>query len=89
VYERAPDPAEAAKLPLEPKSPGDRLLAADEPEPETAGPDRPPPHHRLNTPVGEVSQVADSDPYRKPTEDDEADTASGTFGVHQGTEGRG
>ena len=82
IYERAPDPAEAAGLPLVPKAPGDELLPRDEPG---QLPDEPP-HHRLNTPVGEPHPDADSDPYREPTEQDEADRASGTRGSGQGAE---
>ena len=49
----------------------------------------PPPgdvHHRLNTAVGEPHPEADSDPYREPGEQDEADRASGTSGSGQGAE---
>jgi hypothetical protein len=89
TYERAADPAEAANRPLEPKAPGDQLSPKDVPQPEFTGPDRPDPHHRLNTPVGEVHADADSDPYREPTEDDESDAASGVRGMNQGAEDRG
>lgn len=82
VYERAADPAEAADAPLEPKAPNDELIARDEPG---QLPDEPP-HHRLNTPIGEVHADADSDPYREPDEQDEADRASGTRGSGQGAE---
>ncbi len=82
TYERAPDPAEAVDRPLEPKAPGDELAERDEPGP-LSGQD---PHHRLNTPAGEVDPDADSDPYRKPGPQDEADRASGTTGSGQGAE---
>lgn len=82
VYERAADPAEAAGRTLEPKSPSHELSATDEPRPE---PDQDP-HHALNTPVGETDPAADSDPYRRPTAEDEADRASGTRGDGQGAE---
>jgi hypothetical protein len=77
VHERAADPAEAVNRPLEPKTP-----AAD-PDRGTQSED---PHHQLNTPVGEPSPEADSDPYRPSTPDDEADHASGTSGANQGAE---
>jgi hypothetical protein len=79
IYERAADPAEAADRPLEPKSSSEELAARDEPRPDT-GED---PHHRLNTPVGTPDPEADSDPYRPPTPDDEADRASGVRGSGQ------
>jgi hypothetical protein len=79
VYERAPDPAEAVNRPLEPKT---------SPEPPGAQEEARDPHHRLNTRVGEPDPAADSDPYRRPTPDDEADRASGTSGAHPGAEGR-
>jgi hypothetical protein len=84
IYERAADPAEAVNRPLEPKAPHDPLLAADEPDDENS--ERPEPHHRLSTPVGEPDPTADSDPYARRTEDDDADRASGTTGSHQGAE---
>ena len=76
VYERASDPAEAADRPLEPKSSSEELSPRDEPRPDT-GQD---PHHRLNSPVGTPDPDADSDPYRAPSPDDEADRASGVRG---------
>lgn len=76
VYERASDPAEAADRPLEPKSSSEELSPRDEPRPDT-GQD---PHHRLNSPVGTPDPDADSDPYRPPSPDDEADRASGVRG---------
>lgn len=84
-YERAPDPAEAADRPLEPKSSPHELSETDEP---AAGSDlhAEDPHHALNTPVGEPDPAADSDPYREPTADDERDRASGTRGEGQGAE---
>lgn len=85
VYERAADPAEAVNRPLEPKT-----LPAEQAAAEAHEGDGPrDPHHRLNTPVGEPSADADSDPYRLPTEEDEADRASGTSGAHRGAEERG
>jgi hypothetical protein len=89
VYERADDPAEASDRPLEPKTPGDPLHDADEPDPTVAGPERDDPHHRLNTRVGTPDPAADSDPYRtSDDEEDESDRASGTSGAHQGAEQR-
>jgi hypothetical protein len=86
TYERAPDPAEAANRPLEPKSPPRELAAQDVPE------DQPDlgaePHHVLNHPVGEPDPVADSDPYAPRTAEDEADRASGVRGSGQGAEDR-
>ena len=76
VYERASDPAEAADRPLEPKSSDEELAARDEPRPV----DEHDPHHRLNSPVGTPDPDADSDPYRPPTADDDADGASGVRG---------
>jgi hypothetical protein len=84
IYERAADPAEAADRPLEPKSSGEELHATDEPV-TTSGPEQDP-HHALNTPVGEPDPEADSDPYRRSTEDDEQDHASGVRGSGQGAE---
>jgi hypothetical protein len=75
VYERAADPAEAANRPLEPKSAQGPLAERDVPPRE-----QPDPHHVLNTPVGEPDPAADSDPYRTPTPEDEADRASGVRG---------
>lgn len=84
IYERAPDAAEAANRPLEPKDPKQPLKQRDEP-----GGDGPvDPHTRLNTPVGAVDPAADSDPYQAPDPDNEADRASGTTGRGQGSEGR-
>jgi hypothetical protein len=76
VYERASDPAEAADRPLEPKSSSEELSERDEPHPH---PDQDP-HHRLNNPVGTPDPDADSDPYRPPSPDDDADRASGVRG---------
>lgn len=39
-------------------------------------------------PVGEPDPVADSDPYLPPSDDDEADRASGVRGTGQGAEDR-
>jgi hypothetical protein len=82
IYERAADPAETAGGVLEPKAPKDTLLREDAPG---QLPDEDP-HHRLNTPVGQVHPEADSDPYREPDEQDEADRASGAKGSGQGAE---
>lgn len=84
IYERAADPAEAADRPLEPKSSQDELNERDEPH----GEEEQDPHHRLNNPVGTPDPDADSDPYRKPSPDDEADHASGVRGSGEGAEGR-
>ncbi len=84
VYERSADPAEAANRTLEPKSARRPLADADQPTDEP----RPDPHHQLNTPVGEPDPTADSDPYRDPEAEDDADRASGTSGLHRGAEGR-
>lgn len=81
IHERAADPAEAANRPLEPKSAGAPLAPRDEPA--TAPAD---PHHQLNTPVGAVDPAADSDPYRPPTSEDDADRASGVRGSGEGSE---
>jgi hypothetical protein len=83
VHERAADPAEAAGLPLEPKSAQVPLKATDEPDPAEEPAD---PHHVLNTPVGEPDPTADSDPYRRATPEDEADRAGSTPGSGQGAE---
>ncbi len=83
VYERAADPAEAVNRPLEPKSLPAEQAAAQADEGEARDP-----HHRLNTPVGEPSPDADSDPYRPATSEDDADRASGTTGAHRGAEDR-
>ena len=86
IYERAPDPAEAANRPLEPKSAPHELAAEDVAQDQ---PDRgADPHHQLNHPVGEPDPAADSDPYATPTPDDEADRASGVRGTGQGSENR-
>jgi hypothetical protein len=85
VYERNPDPAEAADRPLEPKSSSQPLHRTDEPGDAERAQD---PHHSLNTPVGEPDPDADSDPYRTPTADDDDDHASGTRGSGQGAEDR-
>jgi hypothetical protein len=85
-YERAADAAEAADRPLEPKSEPHELAARDIPEDQPArGED---PHHALNTPVGEPDPSADSDPYRRPTADDEDEHASGVPGSGQGADDR-
>jgi hypothetical protein len=76
VYERASDPAEASDRALEPKSSAEELSARDEPRPDS-GHD---PHHALNNPVGTPDPDADSDPYRPPSPDDDADRASGVRG---------
>ena len=84
IYERAPDPAEAADRPLEPKSSSEELSARDEPRPDS-GQD---PHHRLNSPVGDPDPNADSDPYRPTSPDDDADRASGVRGSgHKSADG--
>ncbi len=85
VYERNPDPAEAADRPLEPKSSSAPLHATDEPDDAEQAQD---PHHALNTHVGDPDPDADSDPYRAPTADDDEDHASGTRGSGQGAEDR-
>jgi hypothetical protein len=87
IYERAADPAEGANRALEPKDPRNRLSSTDDPE-GISEPEGADPHHALNTPVGDADPEADSDPYREPTEDDEADRAGGTTGSGQGAEGR-
>jgi hypothetical protein len=84
IHERAADPAEAANRPLEPKSSQADMPARDEPQP----PDEHDPHHALNNPVGEPDPDADSDPYRPPSADDDADRASGVRGSGEGAEGR-
>lgn len=85
-YERAADPAEAADRPLEPKSEPREFAERDVPADESRlGED---PHHALNTPVGEPDPAADSDPYRRPTPDDEDDRAGGVRGAGQGAEDR-
>jgi hypothetical protein len=84
IYERAADPAEAADRPLEPKSSQEELLDRDEPQPASDQD----PHHRLNNPVGTPDPEADSDPYRPPSPDDEADHASGVRGSGEGAEDR-
>ena len=84
IHERAADPAEAANRPLEPKSPSDELFERDEPHPQTERD----PHHKLNNPVGTPDAAADSDPYRPPSEEDEADHASGVRGSGEGSENR-
>jgi hypothetical protein len=84
VYERAADPAEAADRPLEPKSSAEELAERDEPRPASDQE----PHHRLNAPIGTPDPEADSDPYRPPSPDDEADHASGVRGSGEGAENR-
>lgn len=82
IHERASDPAEAANRPLEPRAPREPLHENDEAQ----QPLETDPHHRLNTAVGDVDPAADSDPYREPDEQDDADRASGTTGSGQGAE---
>ena len=77
IYERASDPAEAADRPLEPKSEPHEFADREVPDKEAEEQD---PHHSLNTPVGNPDPVADSDPYRKATPDDDDDPASGVRG---------
>jgi hypothetical protein len=81
VHERAPEPADAANRPLEPKSPHEPLLQDDQPHPRDDDP-----HRRLNTPVGEPDPTADSDPYRPQTDEDDLDRASGVRSSGQGSE---
>lgn len=76
-YERAADPADTADRPLEPRSSHEPLHAQDVPHPDDEASD---PHHRLNTPVGDVDPTADSDPYRAETPEDDGDRASGVRG---------
>ena len=83
VHERAADPAETADRPLEPRSTREPLHATDTPHPQQEDP-----HHRLNTPVGELDPSADSDPYRTETPEDDSDRASGVTGEGQGAEDR-
>jgi hypothetical protein len=87
VHERAADPADTANRPLEPRAPHEPLHPTDTPEDVNRGGDEDP-HHRLNTPVGDVDPAADSDPYREPTPEDEMDTASGVRGEGEGAEDR-
>lgn len=82
IHERAADPAEAADRPLEPRAPDHELRPDDE---GGQGPTEEP-HHPLNTAVGEVHRDADSDPFREPGGQEEADRASGTTGSGQGAE---
>jgi hypothetical protein len=77
-YERAADPADTADRPLEPRSSGEPLHEADVPHSDESDP-----HHRLNTPVGDVDPTADSDPYRAETPEDDSDRASGVRGEGQ------
>ena len=83
VHEHAADPADTADRALEPRSSGEPLNAADVPHEQSEDP-----HHRLNTPVGEVDPAADSDPYRAPTAEDDADRASGVPGEGEGSDDR-
>jgi hypothetical protein len=85
-YERAADPAEAADRPLEPKSEPREFADRDRPEDESRRDEDP--HHALNTPVGEPDPAADSDPYRRPTPDDDDEHANGVRGAGQGAEDR-
>ena len=82
IYERAADPAEAVNRPLEPKASDEELLDRDEGE-RPRGEDT---HHRLNSRADASDPRSDSDPYRGPTEQDDADRASGTTGSGQGSE---
>ena len=83
VHERASDPADTATRPLEPGSSEEPLNDTDTPHPEDADP-----HHRLNTPVGELDPTADSDPYRSSTPEEDSDRASGVTGEGEGSEDR-
>ena len=83
VHERAADPADTADRPLEPRAQPEPLHETDTPHPRDEHP-----HHRLNTPVGEVDPVTDSDPYRAPDPEDDADRASGITGEGEGSEDR-
>jgi hypothetical protein len=82
-YERAADPADTADRPLEPRSSEEELHQADVPEADERDP-----HHRLNTPVGEIDETTDSDPYRSESPEDDSDRASGIRGEGQGAEDR-
>lgn len=75
LHERAADPADTADRPLEPRSSGEKLHATDTPHEQD-----PDPHHRLNTPVGDVDPTTDSDPYRPERAEDDSDRASGIHG---------
>jgi hypothetical protein len=75
LHERAADPADTADRPLEPRSSDEELHATDAPHQQN-----PDPHHRLNTPVGEVDPTTDSDPYRSERPEDDDDRASGVRG---------
>jgi hypothetical protein len=86
VHERPADPADTADRPLEPRSGHEPLHDTDTPQ--EGGSDSPDPHHRLNTPVGDVDPTTDSDPYRPETPEDDADTASGVRGEGEGGEDR-
>lgn len=78
LHERAADPADTADRPLEPRSSSEPLHETDTPQ--VGGLESDDPHHRLNTPVGEVDPTTDSDPYRTETPEDDADRASGVRG---------
>jgi hypothetical protein len=86
VYERAADPAEAVDRPLEPKSAQDELSVSDDVAGLRGEATNADPHHALNTPAGTPDPNADSDPYREPTPDDDADRASGTRGSGGGAD---
>lgn len=86
VHERAADPADTADRPLEPRSSQEELHETDTPQEVGSAPRDP--HHRLNTPVGEVDPTADSDPYRAESPEDDADRASGVRGEGEGAEDR-
>jgi hypothetical protein len=75
LHERAADPADTADRPLEPRSGDEQLHETDTPHAQDDDP-----HHRLNTPVGEVDPISDSDPYRAARPEDDADSASGIRG---------
>jgi hypothetical protein len=83
VHERAADPADTADRPLEPRAQREPLHTTDTPHAQSENP-----HHRLNTPVGDVDPAADSDPYRAPDPEDEDDRASGITGEGEGSEDR-
>ena len=75
VHEHAADPADTADRPLEPRSSSEPLHESDTPQASEEDP-----HHRLNTPVGDVDPTSDSDPYRSETPEDDSDRASGIRG---------
>jgi hypothetical protein len=75
VHEHAADPADTADRPLEPRSSSEPLHETDTPHASDEDP-----HHRLNTPVGDVDPTTDSDPYRAEKPEDDSDRASGIRG---------